>query len=156
MTTPDEPGAAPPPDEDETAPPLQTPLAALAKLAREKLGPEPDLATPAATKTLAAVVRDLKGMPELLVTREHKYRLKLGRRGKVGALGLEYYPNIRALELSYIGFPGADPTTIKMHRYTYFASKGVAGEWHRMDDGGEFIEDVQAGISRLYPEIANL
>jgi hypothetical protein len=141
-----------PPADDEA--PQLTPLAALAKAAREQLGPEPDYATPAADSTLAAIVRDLKGMPELTVSREHKHRLRLGRRGKVGALGLEYRPNIRALELSFIGFPGSDPTTVKMHRYTFLADKGPKGEWHRMDEGGEFMEDVHAGISRLYPELA--
>jgi len=150
------------PEDDGNAAP-QTSLAALAKLAKEKLGPEPDLATPAATRTFAAIVRDLKGMPELLVTREHTHRLRLGRRGKVGSLGLEFRPNIRAIELSYIGFPGADPTTIKMHRYTYAAPPGAhlpeantpLGKWHRMDEGGELIADVQDGLARLYPELAD-
>jgi hypothetical protein len=154
--TPDDKDKKPPAAEaagDAEAPPL-TSLAQLAKAAREQLGPEPDYATPAANSTLAAIVRDLKGMPELLVSREHKHRLRLGRRGKVGALGLEYRPNIRALELHYLGFPDADPTTVKMHRYTFFQDKGPKGEWHRMDEGGEFIDDVHQAISRLYPEVA--
>jgi len=140
-------------DDDDSAAPPQTSLAGLAKKVRERLGPEPDVATPAATRTLAAVVRDLKGMPELLVTREHRYRLRLGRRGKVGSIGLEYHPNIRALEIGYLNFPGADPTTVKLHRYTFFPDKGETGEWQRMDEGGEFIEDVQTALARFYPEI---
>ncbi|NUP08146.1 MAG: hypothetical protein HOW73_19025 [Polyangiaceae bacterium] len=136
---------------DDTPP--QTSLAELAKLARERIGPEPDYATPAALSTLAAIVRDLKGMPELVVTREHKHRLRLGRRGKVGALGLEYVPKIHALELHFLSWPGLDPTALKMYRYTFDQEKGDRGEWHRMDDGGEFIEDVRDALSKLYPEI---
>src|SRR5690242_9083751 len=62
-----------PPEAD--SPP--TALAGLRALARERLGPEPDKAGPAATRTMAAIVRDLKGMPEILVTREHTHRIKL-------------------------------------------------------------------------------
>ncbi|MBK6514779.1 MAG: hypothetical protein IPM79_33530 [Polyangiaceae bacterium] len=143
------------PNDEEDAP-KETSLAELARLARERMGPEPDFATPAALSTLAAVVRDLKGMPQLTVSREHKHRLRLGRRGKVGSLGLEYHPKIHALELGFLNWPGLDPTSMKVYRYTFDKEKGAAGEWHRMDDGGEFIEDVRDALSKLYPELGQL
>ena len=40
-----------------------------------------------------------------------------------------------------------------MFRYTYDQEKGDTGEWHRMDDGGEFIEDVREALAKLYPEV---
>lgn len=137
----------PPPPETESPP---TALAGLRALARERLGPEPDKAGPAATRTMAAIVRDLKGMPEILVTREHTHRIKLQRRGKVGAVTLEYQVKIRAMEVGHVGFPEADPTTVKLHRYTWADTRG---EWHRLDDGGELIEDVRRALLRLYPEL---
>ena len=50
-----------------------------------------------------------------------------------------------------------------MHRYTYAAPPGAhlpeantpLGKWHRMDEGGELIADVQDGLARLYPELAD-
>ena len=139
------------PGEPEGLPP--TALASLRALAKERLGPEPDKAGPAATRTMAAVVRDLKGMPEILVTREHTHKIKLQRRGKIGGVTLEYHPNIRAMEVGYVGFPDADPTTVKLHRYTFAESKGTHGEWHRLDDGGEIIGDVHQALLKLYPEL---
>ena len=147
---PESPGA-PPPAEPEALP--ATALAALRALAKEKLGPEPDKAGPAATRTMAAIVRDLKGMPEVLVTREHTHKIKLQRRGKIGAITLEYHPNIRAMEVGLL-FPDADPTTTKLHRYTFTEARGSHGEWHRLDDGGELIGDVHQALLKLYPELA--
>jgi hypothetical protein len=147
MTT--KPGAPPPPDPD--LPP--TALARLRDLAKERLGPEPDKAGPSAMRTMAAIVRDLKGMPEVLVTREHTHKIKLQRRGKVGALTIEFHAKIAALEVGHLNFADADPTTTKLHRYTYAEARGPAGEWVRLDDGGELIEDVRRTLMKLYPEL---
>jgi len=147
---PQSPGA-PPPADPEGLP--ATALANLRSLAKERLGAEPDKAGPAATRTMAAVVRDLKGMPEILVTREHTHKIKLQRRAKIGAVTLEYHPNIRAMEVGFVGFPDADPTTVKLHRYTFAEARGTHGEWHRLDDGGELIGDVQQALLKLYPEL---
>jgi hypothetical protein len=133
-----------------------TALADLRALAKERLGPEPDKAGPGATRAMAAVVRDLKGMPEILVTREHQQKIKLQRRGKIGAVTLEYHPNIRAMEVGFLGFPDADPTTTKLHRYTFFEGKGSHGEWHRLDEGGELFGDVRQALLKLYPELNSL
>jgi hypothetical protein len=148
MSSNSDPGA---PKDSDALPP--TALANLAALAREKMGPAPDKAGPAATRTMAAIVRDLKGMPEILVAREHTHKIKLQRRGKVGAITLEYHPNIRAMEVGHVGFPEADPTTVKLFRYTFAETSGSRGEWHRLDDGGELIEDVKEVLLRLYPEL---
>jgi hypothetical protein len=145
--------AAAPPQEPEGLPP--TALAGLRALARERLGPTPDKAGPAATRTMAAIVRDLKGMPEILVAREHTHKIKLQRRGKVGAITLEYQVNIRAMEVGHVGFPGADPTTVKLFRYTFAEASGASGEWHRLDEGGELIDDVRTALLRLYPELGS-
>lgn len=131
-----------------------TPLADLARLARERLGPEPDKAGPAATTIMAAVVRDLKGMPEITVAREATHRIRIGRRGKVGALSLEYHASIRAIELGYAGFPADDPTATKVRRYTFDTAEAPA-QWTRIDGGGELIDDVKNGVLRLYPELGN-
>ncbi len=138
---------------DEPALP-PTKLADFAKRAQEKLTAEPDKATPAAVRTMAAIVRDLDALPEVSVNRESKFRLKLGRRGKVLSIALVYKPNIRALELEYYNLPGADPTTAKMRRYTFHADRGAFGEWHRMDEGAELVDDVQHVFSILYPELS--
>lgn len=138
--------------EDDALPP--TPLAGLAKLARERLGPEPDRAGPAAVRAMAAVVRDLKGMPEIVVQRESTHRIRVARRGKVGAIGLEYLPSIRAIELQYLGFPGTDPSSTKLRRYAW-ADDG-SGEWARLDGGGELFGDLREGVVRLYPELGEV
>src|SRR5258708_4673168 len=143
----------PPAAKDSDALP-PTPLARLAALAKEKMGPEPDRAGPAATRTMAAIVRDLKGMPEILVTRDSTHRIKLARKGKIGALAVEYHPSIRAMSLEAIGFStDVDPVEKKMHRYTFFPDRGPNGEWLRLDDNGELFADVQQTLLRLYPEI---
>ena len=152
MTTkplPTPPNAAP--SEQDT--PAPTALAALRDLARERLGPQPDKAGPAATRTMAAVVRDLKGMPDILVAREHTHKIKLQRRGKLGAITIEYQPKIASLEVGYANFPDIDPTTTKLFRYVFAPDKGEAGEWHRIDDGGEIIDDVRRALLKLYPEL---
>lgn len=145
-------------EEDETAAPEEpalppTKLADFARRAQEKLTSEPDKAGPAAVLTMAAIVRDLDALPEVSVYRESKYRLKLGRRGKALSIALEYKPNIRALELEYHNLPGADPTTPKLRRYTFYPDRGSNGEWHRIDEGAELIDDVQHVFSILYPEL---
>ena len=147
------PGAPPPRDSDALPP---TALAGLRDLALERLGPEPDKAGPSAMRTMAAIVRDLKGMPEILVAREHTHKIKLQRRGKVGAVTIEYHAKITALEVGFLNFPDADPTTIKLHRYTYSETRVPAGEWVRLDDGGELIEDVRRTLLRLYPELGDV
>lgn len=144
----------PPPAESDALPP--TALARLRDLARERLGPEPDRAGPSAMRTMAAIVRDLKGMPEILVLREHTHKIKLQRRGKVGALTIEYLAKITAIEVGFLNFPDADPTTTKLHRYTFAAQRGPQGEWLRLDDGGELIEDVRRTLVKLYPELGEI
>ena len=146
---PQAPGAPPP--EPEALPP--TALAGLRDLAKERLGPEPDKAGPSAMRTMAAVVRDLKGMPEILVAREHTHKIKLQRRGKVGALTIEYHAKIAVIELGFLNFADADPTTTKLHRYTFFPARGPSGEWQRLDDGGELLDDVRRTLLKLYPEL---
>jgi hypothetical protein len=137
-----------------------TPLAALAERARQRLGPEPDRAGPAATKAMAAIVRDLKGMPDLVVSREHATRIRIHRRGKVGAVGLEYLPSIRAVEVTHIGFPDPEPGAPRGHRYTFRVSPDepadaghLGGAWQRLDEGGELFDDVKEALLRLYPEL---
>lgn len=146
--------APPPPPESDALPP--TALARLRDLAKERLGPEPDKAGPSAMRTMAAIVRDLKGMPEIVVAREHTHKIKLQRRGKVGALTIEYHAKITAIEVGFLNFSDADPTTTKLHRYTYAAARGPAGEWIRLDDGGELIEDVRRTLVKLYPELGEI
>ncbi|MCC6528108.1 MAG: hypothetical protein IT373_36010 [Polyangiaceae bacterium] len=143
---------APTPAKNDAAPP-PTALAELARRARTELGPEPDLATPAATRTLAAIVRDLKGMPEVLVTREDAQRIKLARRGKVGALVIGYDTQVRYMQVEYQNFPGTDPTTVRLHRYTFDAAQGDGGQWRRLDLASDLIADVQHALLRLYPEL---
>jgi len=104
-------------------------------------------------KSYAAIVRDLKGMPEILVAREHTHKIKLQRRGKLGAITIEYQAKIAALEVVHAHFPDMDPTTTKLYRYTFAPAKGPEGEWHRIDDGGELIDDVKRALLKLYPEL---
>lgn len=137
------------PKEDDDALPV-TSLAELAKAARERIGPEPDRVTPQATRTMAAIVRDLKGMPDLAVSREATHKLRLGRRGKVGSLTLEYHANIRAMELGYVGTGDGDPNAVKLRRYTLDLEKN---EWSRIHGGGELIEDIREGMLGFYPEL---
>ena len=133
--------------------PAPTTLASLRDRARERLGPQPDKAGPAATRTMAAIVRDLKGMPEILVAREHTHKIKLQRRGKLGAITIEYQVKIASMEVGYAHFPDIDPTTTRLYRYAFQPAVGDAGEWHRLDDGGELIEDVKRALLKLYPEL---
>lgn len=151
MTTKPDDKSAPAETKDEG--PAPTALAGLRDLARDRLGPQPDKAGPSATRTMAAIVRDLKGMPEILVAREHTHKIKLQRRGKVGAITIEYQVKIAALEVGYANFPDIDPTTTRLFRYTFVANKGPEGEWHRIDDGGELIDDVKRALLKLYPEL---
>ena len=108
---------------------------------------------------MAAIVRDLKGMPEILVTRENPMRLKLMRRGKVGAIFIEYHPKVRYVQVDYEDFPGMNPTSTRMFRYMFEVDRGdtvsAAGEWQRTDSGGELIDDVRNALLRLYPELGN-
>lgn len=151
-----------PEDASSPAPP-PTKLAEFARRARERLGPEPDRATPAATRTMAAIVRDLKGLPELVVKRESAFKLKLGRRGKVPAITIEYHEKIGAIELAYLAFPDTDPTTTKVRRYTFAegdaaspkAGETGTGEWTRLDGGGELVDDVRDALAVIYPELGD-
>lgn len=139
-------------DDDAQSPaPPATKLADFVRAAREQLGPEPDRTTPAATKTMAAVIRDLKGLPEVSVKREG-FKLKLGRRGKVASITLEYQEKIRAMELGYVSFPDADPTAVKLRRYTC-TPDGELGVWERLDGAGELIDDIKEALTVLYPEL---
>lgn len=139
---------APPAPEADALPPTR--LAALVGRAKERMVVEPDRAGPASVKAMAAVVRDLKGMPELSVSREGSHRMRLGRRGKIGSIVLEYQPAIRAMELSVEGFSEpAQPGAVKVHRYTL----QVDDTWRRLDEVGELFADIQEAIERLYPEL---
>jgi hypothetical protein len=127
-----------------------TPLASLVAAAKEKMAPKPDRHGPAAVRAMAAVVRDLKGMPDLLVTRESATRLRIGRRNRVGFIVLAYDAAISSIDVSIGGFsepqlPG-DPSS---HRY---ALHGDA--WVRMDGGDEMFDDLRVHMLRLYPELA--
>lgn len=143
-----------PTPEQEALPP--TALARLRDLAKERLGPEPDKAGPSAMRTMAAIVRDLKGMPEILVLREHTHKIKLQRRGKVGAITIEYHTKIAAMEVGHANFPDLDPSKTKLHRYTFTPARGPQGEWLRLDDGGELIDDVRRTLMKLYPELGEI
>ncbi len=153
MTTKPEEKPAAPADPEAQTPAPPTALAGLRDLARDRLSPQPDKAGPSATRTMAAIVRDLKGMPEILVAREHTHKIKLQRRGKLGAITIEYQAKIAALEVGHAHFPDMDPTTTKLYRYTFAPAKGPEGEWHRIDDGGELIDDVKRALLKLYPEL---
>lgn len=144
------------PDGDADALP-PTPLADLARVARERLGQEPDRAGPAATRAMAAVVRDLKGMPEILVTRDGTHAITIARRGKIGGLTIEYRPAIRAIEITYGDFSvDPDPLAKKLHRYTFSPGDGPHGAWRRLDEASELFADVRATLLRLYPELADV
>ncbi|MEZ4300341.1 MAG: hypothetical protein R3B70_35680 [Polyangiaceae bacterium] len=145
---------APGAPENEALPP--TALAELRDKAKERLGPEPDKAGPAAMRTMAAVVRDLKGMPEILVQREHTHKIKLQRRGKVGGVTIEFHAKIAAMEVGFLYQGDIDPTATKLHRYTFAADRGPSGEWRRLDDGGELIDDVRRTLLKLYPELGDV
>ena len=116
MTTKPEEKPAAPADPEAQTPAPPTALAGLRDLARDRLSPQPDKAGPSATRTMAAIVRDLKGMPEILVAREHTHKIKLQRRGKLGAITIEYQAKIAALEVGHAHFPDMDPTTTKLYR----------------------------------------
>lgn len=136
-----------PADPNDELPP--TPLADLVKAAKEKIHPEVDRHGPAATRAMAAVVRDLKGLPELSVSRESATRLRLSRKGKVGHVIIEYLPKILAIEVSVGGLSGDDPLAPKSHRY------GLEGEeWTRLDGAGDLFGELRSHMLRIYPELA--
>lgn len=143
MSTQDEPG------QSEELPP--TPLASLVDAAKEALATKPDRHGPAAVKAMAAIVRDLKGMPDLSVTRESAARLRLARRGKVGFIVIDYDSVVSTMQVEVGGFSDpVAPGTPKSHRYA------LQGEtWTQMDGGGDFFADLRAHVLRLYPELAN-
>lgn len=140
-----------PQDEKETPDELPpTALASLVAKAKEKVVQEPDRHGPAAVKAMAAIVRDLKGMPELSVTRESGARIRLARRGKVGFVVVDYDAAVHVIEVSSGGFSEpVEPGTPKSHRYTL-----VGAEWQRMDGGGELFAEIKRHLVRLYPELA--
>jgi hypothetical protein len=147
MTTNDE--TPPPPATDELP---TTSLAGLVAAAREKmLAAKVDRHGPAALKAMAAVVRDLKGMPELSITRESSTRLKLSRKGKVGFVTIEYDPSILTIEVAAGGFTEArEPGAPKSQRY---ALQGE--EWAHMEGGGDLFSEIKTHLMRLYPELAH-
>ena len=70
-----------------------------------------------------------------------------------GALTIEYHPKSAVIELGFLNFADADPTTTKLLRYTLVAAGGPSGSWQRLDDGGELIDDVRRTLLKLYPEL---
>ena len=134
-----------PPHTDELP---TTALASLVSAAKEKLTTKPDRHGPAAVKAMAAVVRDLKGMPDLSVTRETSTRLRLGRKGKVGFIVIEYDPAILALQVSVGGFSDPREPGTPAERYS------LQGEtWMHMGGGGDFFAELRAHLLRIYPEL---
>jgi hypothetical protein len=148
MTTNDE-TPPPPPAADELPP---TSLAGLVAAAKEKmLAAKVDRHGPAALKAMAAVVRDLKGMPELSISRETSTRLKLSRKGKVGFITIEYDPAILTIEVSAGGFSDArEPGAPKSQRYSLQGE-----EWTHMEGGGDLFGEIKTALIRLYPELAH-
>ncbi len=143
----DSPGEPAPLGQAELAP---TTLADLAARAREQLTDEPDRHRPAAIRALAAVVRDLKGMPGLLVTREGA-RIRIVRAGRVGALVLEYRHSMLAIEVQLDGFPSMPPGVPRSFRYTLQAPE----RWVRLDptDPSDLFDDLRERLLALYPEL---
>ncbi|MFO0554248.1 MAG: hypothetical protein U0271_38060 [Polyangiaceae bacterium] len=105
---------------------------------------------------MAAIVRDLKGLPELSVSRESQFKIRLARRGKIGALTVEFKAPIRAMELDYVGWPGADPMSIKMRRYVLDFEAENPTVWNRLEGGGDLIDDIRQAMLQLYPELADV
>jgi hypothetical protein len=98
---------------------------------------------------MAAVVRDLKGMPDLSVTRESSTRLRLTRKNKVGFLVIEFDSAIGCIDLSQGGFtearvPGA-PKSLR------FALQG--DDWTGMEGGGDLFTEIRTALLKLYPEL---
>jgi hypothetical protein len=139
----------PPPQPSEDLP--ATELASLVTRAKERVLPEPDRHGPAAVRAMAAVVRDLKGMPELQVVRETGTRIKLSRKNKVGWIVIEYDPKILVMEVSIGGFSDLpnEPGSPKAHRHTL-----QDNVWTRLDGGGDLFSEIRQYIIRLYPELA--
>jgi hypothetical protein len=136
-----------PPTPDELPP---TPLVNLVARAKEALAPKEDRHGPAAIKAMAAVVRDLAGMPGLIVTRETQTRLKLARKGKVGFVTLWYDAAVVTMHVEVGGFyEGREPGSPKSDRYLL---QGTT--WHRMDGEGELFADLRTHLVRIYPELA--
>jgi hypothetical protein len=140
MSTPDDPPA------DELPP---TALASLVTAAKEKFVAKPDRHGPAAVKAMAAVVRDLKGMPELSIVRESATRLRLTRKGRDGFVVIEYDAAVLSIDVSAGGFGDArDPGAKKADRF------GLQGDqWMRMEGGGDIFTELHAQVLRLYPEL---
>lgn len=142
MTT-NEPGETP----DELPP---TPLARLAAEAKDKMAAKPERHGPAAVKAMAAVVRDLRGMPDIAVTREGPAKLRIGRRGKVGFIVLAYDEAITAMDVTVGGF--SEPRAPGARASDRYALQGEA--WVHMSGGGDLFTDLRDHILKLYPELA--
>jgi hypothetical protein len=126
-----------------------TPLAGLVSAAKEKLAAKVDRHGPAAVKAMAAIVRDLKGMPELVVTRESATRIKLTRKGKVGFIVVEYDAAILSIDMSVGGFSEArEPGAPKAVRYSL-----ADDDWKSMTTGDDLFADLKLHLVRLYPEL---
>ena len=127
-----------------------TPLASLVAAAKEAMVAKPDRHSPAAVKAMAAVVRDLKGMPDLSVTRESATRLRLARKGKVGFIVIDYDAAVLSMQVEVGGFSDpVPPGTPKSHRYAL-----QEDTWTRMDGGGDLFSELKTHLVRLYPELA--
>jgi hypothetical protein len=135
-----------PPHTDELP---TTSLASLVSAAKEKMVVKPDRHGPAAVKAMAAVVRDLKGMPDLSVTRESTNRLKLARKGKVGFIVIDYDPAILTLEVSVGGFSDVREPGTPAERYSLQEET-----WMHMGGGGDFFSELRTHLLRIYPELA--
>src|SRR5579871_4750298 len=148
MAPPDEPAPSPPPEPHDELP--ATPLAGLVTQAKEKFADKPDRHGPAAVKALAAVVRDLKGMPELSVAREGSTRLRLSRKGRVGFVVVEFDAAILTMHLSTGGFVDEKrPGDAKTEKF------GLHGDtWVSMDGGADLFAELRTLVLKLYPELA--
>ncbi len=145
MTTPDE---TPPPPATEELP--VTPLASLVAKAKEHMAARPDRHGPAAVKAMAAIVRDLKGMPELTAARDSASKLRLTRKGRVGHVVIEFDAAIACMIVTVGGFseeraPGdGKPAKFALH----------GDVWQSMEGGDDLFADIHARILKLYPELA--
>ena len=125
-----------------------TALAGLVDLAKERMKGGADRHAGLAVRALAAIVRDLKGLPGVVVAREGPAKLRIGRRGKIGYFVVAYERKILAIELTVGGFSDANAGSSKVDHYT------LQGEtWALLDHETDLFADLREHLMRLYPEL---